>query len=200
MTRGYENMLLFAQQIPLDELLLFYYYCCSVTEYNIKVRSWINFDTSDSSLGYSSSKHFETTMVTLALAVGVCGARAGTLNLTQRILISVMVRATLIDRGRRRSGCFLYKHEMDKRDAPLVSELVEHFSKVNHPDFYLTYQVTTMILLTDNQKGAMDSSGFSNLMSIDFESQGVVDAANAEAERTRYDGSQPSQSRRRRIR
>lgn len=76
---------LFAQQIPLDELLLFYYYCCSVTEYNIKVRSWINFDTSDSSLGYSSSKHFETTMVTLALAVRVCGARAGTLNLTQRI-------------------------------------------------------------------------------------------------------------------
>ncbi|XP_048613259.1 zinc finger BED domain-containing protein RICESLEEPER 4-like [Brassica napus] len=90
-------------------------------------------------------------MVTLTLAVGVCGARAA-----------------LIDRGRRRSGCFLYKHEMDKRDAPLVSELVEHFSKVNHPDFYLTYQ--------DNQKGAMDSSGFSNLMSIDFESQGVVDA------------------------
>ncbi|CAF1928528.1 unnamed protein product [Brassica napus] len=122
---------LFAQQIPLDELLLFYYYCCSVTEYNIKVRSWITFDTSDSSLGYSSSKHFETTMVTLTLAVGVCGARAA-----------------LIDRGRRRSGCFLYKHEMDKRDAPLVSELVEHFSKVNHPDFYLTYQVTTMILLT----------------------------------------------------
>ncbi|WZY98759.1 hypothetical protein YC2023_071088 [Brassica napus] len=44
---------LFAQQIPLDELLLFCYYCCSVTEYNIKVRSWITFDTSDSSLGYS---------------------------------------------------------------------------------------------------------------------------------------------------
>ena len=45
----------------------------------------------------------------------------------------------------------------------------------------------------------MDSGGFSNLMSIDFETQGVLDAANAEAERTRYDGSQPSQSRRRRI-
>ena len=45
----------------------------------------------------------------------------------------------------------------------------------------------------------MDSSGFSNLMSIDFESQGVVDAANAGQECTRCDGSQPSQSRRRRI-
>ncbi|XP_048637574.1 zinc finger BED domain-containing protein RICESLEEPER 2-like [Brassica napus] len=45
----------------------------------------------------------------------------------------------------------------------------------------------------------MDSGGFSNLMSIDFETQGVLDAANAEAERTRYNGSQPSQSRRRRI-
>lgn len=45
----------------------------------------------------------------------------------------------------------------------------------------------------------MDSSGFSNLMSIDFESQGVVDAANAGQECTRCDGSQPSQSRRKRI-
>ena len=26
-----------------------------------------------------------------------------------------------------------------------VSELVEHFFKVNHPDYYLTYQVTILI-------------------------------------------------------
>ena len=45
----------------------------------------------------------------------------------------------------------------------------------------------------------MDSGGFSNLMSIDFETHGVLDAANAEQDRTKYDGSQTSQSRRRRI-
>ncbi|CAN7139657.1 unnamed protein product [Brassica rapa subsp. narinosa] len=71
-------------------------------------------------------------MVTLALTVGVCGARAATLNMTQRI-----------------SRIFLHrKNEMDIGDALLVSELVEHFFKVNHPYFYLTYQVTTLILLT----------------------------------------------------
>ncbi|KAH0928867.1 hypothetical protein HID58_014594 [Brassica napus] len=69
---------LFAQQIPLAEL------------YFAIVRSWITSDTSDFSLGYSSSKNCETTMVTLALAVGVCGARAAILNLTQRIFKKII--------------------------------------------------------------------------------------------------------------
>lgn len=45
----------------------------------------------------------------------------------------------------------------------------------------------------------MDSGGFPNLLSVDFETQGFIDAANAGQDRTRYDGSQASQSRRRRI-
>ncbi|KAH0919402.1 hypothetical protein HID58_027062, partial [Brassica napus] len=67
-------------------------------------------------------------------------SRAATLNMTQRIVRKALrsfeenVMLLLTETGDD------LKNEMDIGDALLVSELVEHLFKVNHPYFYLTYQ------------------------------------------------------------